>query len=107
MVVSHVMHKKPIIGSHYVPYRETGTRAFGLYLWWAFCMKKSMKNTIKFLLQMGLAMYLFFIVWMFIKGVFDQTHERVIVMALLSVIVFALLDKINFRNAGQKNVDSF
>ncbi len=32
------MHKKPIIGSHYVPYRETGMRAFGLYLWWAFCV---------------------------------------------------------------------
>lgn len=37
--VSQVMHKKPIIGSHYLPYRETCTRGLGLYLWWAFCMK--------------------------------------------------------------------
>ncbi len=38
--VSHVMHEKPNIGSHYVPYRETGMRGFGLYLCWAFRMKK-------------------------------------------------------------------
>ena len=31
------MHKEPIMGLHYVPYRETYTRDFGLYLWWAFC----------------------------------------------------------------------
>ena len=28
MVKSHVMHEKPIMGSHYVPYRESGMRGF-------------------------------------------------------------------------------
>jgi len=51
--VSHVMHKKPIIGSHYVPYRETGMRGSGLYLWWAFCMI-IMKNKILFKSLLGI-----------------------------------------------------
>lgn len=46
--VSQIVPKNPITGSHDLPYRETGTRVFGLYLWWAFCyliiMKKIMKN---------------------------------------------------------------
>ena len=36
---SRIRHEKPIIGSPYTPCRETGMRDFGLYLWWAFCMK--------------------------------------------------------------------
>src|SRR4051812_22521883 len=55
--VSHVMHKEPIIGSHYVPYRETGMRGFGLYLWWAFCiniMHNQNNNTQTFLLLFSL-----------------------------------------------------
>jgi hypothetical protein len=36
--VSQDMHKEPIMGSHILPYRETGMRVLGLYPWWAFCM---------------------------------------------------------------------
>ena len=37
MATSQDVHKDPTIGSHVLPYRETDTRAFGFYLWWAFC----------------------------------------------------------------------
>lgn len=37
MAQSQVMHKEPIIGSHYLPYLETCMSGFGRYLWWAFC----------------------------------------------------------------------
>jgi very-short-patch-repair endonuclease len=40
MAESRVKRKEPIMGSLNSPYRETGMRAFGLYLWWAFCMYK-------------------------------------------------------------------
>lgn len=47
------MHKEPIIGSHYLPYRETGMSGFGRYLWWAFCCHRSIffivpKNYLKY-----------------------------------------------------------
>jgi hypothetical protein len=45
------MHKEPIMGSHVLPYRETGASGASHYPWWAFCVlslvlfiNKSQKN---------------------------------------------------------------
>ena len=60
MVKSQVMHKKPIMRSHYLPYRETDTRDFGLYLWWAFCFsttKMYMKEIIYILINEAMPGY--------------------------------------------------
>ncbi len=32
------------MGSPYTPYRETGMRDFGLYLWWAFCVSEKINK---------------------------------------------------------------
>ena len=43
MKASRIRHKKPIAGSPYTPYRETGMSGFGHYLWWVFCMDTNEK----------------------------------------------------------------
>ena len=48
MAKSRVKNKEPIMGSLNSPYRETGMRDFGLYLWWAFCIKNNYIKCLKF-----------------------------------------------------------
>jgi hypothetical protein len=45
MVKSQNVHKEPIMGSHVLPYRETGMSGASHYPWWAFCFKKAEKST--------------------------------------------------------------
>jgi len=46
MAKNPVRHKKPITGSSNWPYRETGMRNFGFYLWWAFCLPGDYKGLV-------------------------------------------------------------
>jgi len=41
---SQEIHKEPITGSYFLPYRETGMSGFGHYLWWAFCIQNTGKD---------------------------------------------------------------
>mgnify|MGYP001610147265 CR=1 FL=1 len=68
MVTSQVVLKKPIIGSHYLPYKETYTRDASFYLWWAFCIK-NMKTWLKTkLIELGKMLLVVCVisVWLFL-----------------------------------------